>query len=94
MSPKFSAADQCPECGVIAVHYLDEPALLTDQEIAAYEIALEDFEENPGTAIEMFGGGVVRYVGGSPKPAPLIDESVFEVMRICAECGHRWGIAG
>lgn len=88
----FTAVADCPECGSLDVHWLDGPMPKpTAEDIAGYEAAYADFLWNPGTPIVAWGGQVMRRVGGYASPKPLVDESVFEVMRVCRSCNYRWG---
>lgn len=90
----FSAVSRCPACSYIGIHYLDEPIIASDDELALYDIALEEWEDSPDKGDPVYAWGEaepVRYMGGKPKPKPPVDESEFEVMRICVVCGHRWG---
>lgn len=89
----FSAVEQCPKCCAVAVHWLDEPQPKpTQADIIRWNEDWLKFQNDPGDALVSFGGGVVRYVGGYPRPRELRDESMFEVMRVCVACSHRWGI--
>lgn len=90
----FTALADCPKCGSLDIHWLDEPMPKPDSDaILAYEREYQKWSNNPGDRIVAFGGGTVRHVGGYPQPRGLRDESRFEVMRVCVSCKHRWGQA-
>jgi hypothetical protein len=93
MTEGFTSIVDCPKCGDIGVHFLDEPMPApTSDDREQYARDLCAHMADPGDQIMSWGGEVVRLIGGTPPPRPPVDESIFEVMRVCKECGHRWGI--
>lgn len=93
MTSTFTAVAWCPKCGDIGVHWLDEPmGSPTPEEWRNYNRQLDVYLASPMTEIQNFQGETIRQHHSSPKPLLPHDESTFEVIRICKECGHRWGM--
>lgn len=44
------------------------------------------------TAVEVQQWGVADAVRVDTRPLAPVDESQFEVIRICTGCGHEWGM--
>ena len=88
---EFTAITDCPRCGLIAVHWLDQPRRATEQQWADYRQAMADYDpsDTDETVIMNWSGQVVRRVATNPAPTPPRDE-IFTVARICRDCGHRW----
>lgn len=90
--PRFTSCQECPSCRTLATHWLSPPKPgPTPEQFLEWATRSEEFLKNPGLAVMAWGGCVVRRIGGFPQPEDLIDESMFEVMRVCVECKHRWG---
>ena len=72
----FTASADCPKCGVIDVHWLDEPRpMLNDgSPLALFQRSVDDM-------MYMMSMG-----GGS-----MFDMPGTVVARICTKCEHRWG---
>lgn len=80
---RFEAYTNCPKCGRLDYHLLRAPKPPpSDAEMRAWRDCRTTAE------IHQFGRGVIRTVDTSPPPP--IDESTFEVIRIC-KCGHEFG---
>lgn len=80
---RFEAYSECPKCGRLDHHLLREPnPAPTEAEMQEWEQRREFVE------IRTFGSHAVRRdeVG----PPPPVDESQFEVIRIC-KCGNEFG---
>jgi hypothetical protein len=81
---KFEAYTECPECGRLDYHLLRAP------KPAPSEAEMQQWRQRRTTVdIEQWGAGVIRTVDTSP-PAP-VDESQYEVIRICTGCQREWG---
>lgn len=88
----FTAIADCPKCGDIGVHWLDEPmGPPSIEEWQKYYCELDRYRASIIAEIVDWTGNVVRRARSLPEPYPPRDESNFEVVRICKECGHRWG---
>lgn len=81
----FTAVATCPSCHRTDVHKMRSPKPAP----TAAEIA--DWERNHETQrIRRWGDNrTMRVIHVPPRP---VDESVFEVIRVC-RCGHEWGMA-
>lgn len=102
-SEAFEAWTTCPKCRVTDFHVMREPLAPTDEQIAAWEKALSDwaierdnYDASGGdqTEIKMFSGNVFRTVRTGftkPRPPQPIDETEFDVIRLCTNCEHEWG---
>lgn len=102
-SETFEAWTTCPKCRVTDFHVMREPLAPADEQIAAWEKALSDwaierdnFDASGGdrTEIKMFSGNVFRTVRTGftkPRPPQPIDETEFDVIRLCTNCEHEWG---
>lgn len=88
----FTAVADCPRCGEIAVHWLDQPRRATQQEWDDYERAMDEYDPFAGdsTRIVAWSGDPVRTVTANPAPNPPLDER-FTIARVCRSCSHRWG---
>lgn len=102
-SETFEAWTTCPKCRVTDFHVMREPLAPADEQIAAWEKALSDwaierdnYDASGGdrTEIKMFSGNVFRTVRTGftkPRPPQPIDETEFDVIRLCTNCEHEWG---
>lgn len=80
----FTAWLNCPRCGLYECHKMRPPRPApTVTELEEWGRIAERHE------VHAFGGAVVRVIEDPPRP---VDESVYEVIRIC-RCGHEWGMA-
>jgi len=81
----FEAVVICPRCHLVDVHQMRAPnPAPTDAEIARWE------REHTTHEVRQWGvAKPVRVIHDPPRP---VDESVYEVIRIC-RCGHEWGMA-
>ncbi len=81
----FTAVAKCPSCGHIDYHRMRDP------HPAPSPSELERWErEHVTNEIQRWGTGQpVAVIHNPPRP---IDESVFEIIRVC-RCGHEWGQA-
>lgn len=80
---RFEAFCACPKCGRLDHHWLQSP------KPAPTDAEMEEWRRNSTTyTIEQWGGGVTRTDVFPPVP---VDESQFEVIRICTGCGHEFG---
>lgn len=88
----FTAVAECPSCGDIGVHWLDEPRLATPEEWDEYERRVIDYEYEPHDTekVVTWGGRTVREIPVQRAPKPPLHEH-FTVARICRSCAHRWG---
>jgi hypothetical protein len=88
----FTASTDCPECGVLAVHWIDEPKRATEQQWAEYHAAMADYDPFGNDRVKhvAWSGQVVKTTETNPPPAPPRDEP-WSVARVCRGCGHRWG---
>ena len=83
MAEPFTAYVACPSCGLYACHQIRTPKPTpTAAELREWEHTVERMEACD------FQGRVTILYEDPPRP---VDESVFEVVRIC-ECGHEWGM--
>lgn len=89
----FTAIDSCPKCGDIAVHWLDEPRIPTQDECDRYGQQKRDWATEPSGIVTNWSGQVVKTVGRNPFPVKPVDESEATVVRVCRACGQRWGCA-
>lgn len=78
----FTASTDCPECGVMDVHWLDGPR----------------FEPTDPTPVQIMNEHLHEVslmtsviIGGRRIPPRLYDPPGTVVARICKSCGHRWG---
>lgn len=73
----FTASPDCPQCGVVDVHWLEKPRLdpFTNDDSPA------------GKASRRINGLIECVMFG----APLFDPPGNTVMRVCKSCGYRWG---
>lgn len=71
----FTASTDCPDCGVMDVHWLDEPRIAPtgNDPVSRAQRRISNSMETL-----MFG-------------APLFDQPGSTVMRICRRCSYRWG---
>ena len=71
----FTASADCPKCGVIDVHWLDEPRLMLNDgsPLALFQRSVDDMMH-------------MMLMGGS-----MFDTPGTVVARICTKCEHRWG---
>lgn len=76
---RFTAYCPCPRCGLVACHRLREPKPAPAGPV-----------EPPHEVVAVYPWGIVRPVRTRHVRAGAVDESRFEVIRIC-ECGHEWG---
>lgn len=82
----FEAMTQCPKCGQLDIHWMRPPkpkpmpGPVRVIEDGNYDDTLLAFMEKPRTF------EVHRWDGMTG-----LDESMFEVMRVCRECSHEWG---
>ena len=83
--PPFTAWVNCPRCGVYECHKMRNPRP------APTAAELEEWGRTVDrTEITAFGRrDAVRVIENPPRP---VDESIYEVVRIC-RCGHEWGMA-
>ena len=80
--PRFEAYTECTKCGRLDHHLLREPKPApSEADMAEWHRTSETF------TIEQWGSGVART---ETWPPPPVDESQFEVVRIC-KCGNEWG---
>lgn len=80
---RFTAAAECPACHRVDFHKMREPhPASTAEELAHWERERRTYE------VRKFDGSLVRII---EEPSRPIDESVFEVIRVC-RCGHEWGM--
>ncbi|MGN2642183.1 hypothetical protein ACTD5D_39670 [Nocardia takedensis] len=81
----FTAIARCPRCGRVEVHKMRSPKPAPRPEVIA------EWERTHTTnEIREWGNpNPVRIRYDPPRP---VDESVFEVIRMC-RCGHEWGMA-
>lgn len=86
----FTAVVDCPECGDTNIHWLDEPVIATEEEYWRYVDAMETWD--PNRPVRVVGDVQIHQWGGFPQPRTPTDERNFEVMRVCRECNHRWGV--
>lgn len=85
MTPaKFEAYTDCPKCGRIDHHWLREPK---PAPTAAEMQAWQDSRSSVG--VSAWGEYHIKTIDVSPPPP--VDESQFEVIRICTGCGKEWG---
>ena len=84
-APSFTAWASCPSCGAYECHAIrpPKPAPTTADLIA--------WERDRQTS-EMYAWGKRVPVRVHDDPPPPVDESIYEVVRICG-CGHEWGMA-
>ncbi len=86
----FTANVDCPQCGCVAVHWLDEPRLRPDVE-TPQQGALRRINESIWLVAE-----TIRLAPDSGGPVPAgppcwYDPEGTVVARVCVSCGHRWG---
>lgn len=77
----FVAATDCPWCGHVAVHWLDEPR---------FEGGRDDTPS--GKAMRMINDcidAMAVCAGGSPRRRHELPGTV--VARVCVKCSYRWG---
>ncbi|KXF56161.1 hypothetical protein AXA44_02705 [Rhodococcus sp. SC4] len=85
----FTAWAMCPQCDRIACHSIRRPKIPTAAEVAAWREQCDDIVHETTSIQSWGGGGPVRSVTTNLPPEP-VDESDYEVIRIC-NCGHEWG---
>ncbi|MFV8232360.1 hypothetical protein [Mycolicibacterium fortuitum] len=88
----FTASVDCPECGRIDVHWLDEPRFRPENP-TALQVAQQSIhsmaEFTSSFCLVNFQGETVRE---DRKSVPrLYDPAGTVIARICTSCGHRWG---
>jgi DNA-directed RNA polymerase subunit M/transcription elongation factor TFIIS len=80
----FAAHIDCPHCGHMAVHWLDEPRLRPEVETAA-EKGIRMINESIG----------LMAIYSLDRPTPPMrrwyDADGTVVARQCVKCGYRWG---
>ncbi|GEM_PF-4250451 len=102
-SEAFEAWTTCPKCRVTDFHVMREPITPTNEQIAAWEKALSDwaierdnYDTSGGdrTEVNTFSGSAFRVIRTGftkPRPEKPIDETEFDVIRLCINCEHEWG---
>ena len=78
---QFTATADCPQCGHMAVHWLDEPRLRPDVETPAQK-GIRMINETIWSA-SLYAGGTT--------PRRWYDPPGTVVARVCVKCGYRWG---
>lgn len=78
---EFTATADCPHCGIIDVHWLDEPRFEAPRDDSPSAKAFREI--NRSLAF------VAQLQGGSPRRE--FDPPGTVVARICRGCGYRWG---
>lgn len=81
----FTALASCPMCGRHVCHAIRAPLPAPDPEVVAAWERDHDTEE-------IYEWGNLEPVAIRHTPPPPVDESGFEVIRICGLCGHEWGM--
>lgn len=81
----FTAWASCPRCGRNECHAIRPPRPAPDPaDVAAWE-------REHGTEV-IYEWGKRDPVEVRHTPPQPVDESVYEVIRICGQCGHEWGM--
>lgn len=79
---EFSAYTECPQCDVVACHYLRE---------AKAPPRREDYKtEKDYVHARIMGQHIPLPHGGSPRRPLPYDEWRSEVVRTCVACQHQW----
>ncbi|AIM41030.1 hypothetical protein PBI_SQUIRTY_83 [Mycobacterium phage Squirty] len=73
----FTASTDCPDCGVMDVHWLETPRFRPDNP-TPIQLMQESIHNM---------SSIVSY-GKTPR---LYDPPGATVIRVCKSCGHRWG---
>lgn len=80
---RFEAYTDCPKCGQLDYHLLRAP------KPPPADIEMQHWRDRQATAeVQTWGSYSTRTIDTSPPPP--VDESQFEVIRIC-KCGNEWG---
>ena len=85
----FTAWTDCPKCGEIACHWLDQPRRVTQQQLDTYA-SMANRKVVSGHEVQVWSGEGVQKLRDYYLPPPPCDET-FTIARICVKCGHRWG---
>lgn len=85
----FTAVTDCPKCGAVDVHWLDEPKRVTAEQWAEHKAAVAEYDPSK---VEIVGwsGEVVQTARLASPPQPPRNEK-WPVARVCTACGFRWG---
>lgn len=89
---QFTAWCHCPCCDRYDCHRMRTPHAVDKWDILQYEAAHAQWEAEgyDHHRIVTFGGATVTDIYTPARPVKPVDESHFDVIRIC-QCGHEFG---
>ena len=73
----FTATTDCPDCGAVAVHWLEQPR--------------QDpvYDDTPASRVLRMADEISDSLAAAAGVHSIHRDS--EVVRVCVRCGHRWG---